>query len=159
MSNPSGAPKHETRAEISRYNCLSKWLKAVCLALYAIGILLAIVYLHNISFHGRVIENTQYYYLLFACFAAPAFLILPLRHKGSHTSKVPWYDLLITALVFGICIYFATQFWSISRTNWAPPPTLLDTVLAGIILIAALESGRRIAGLPLIIICLSLIHI
>jgi len=154
MSNPSDVPKQEIRAEVNRYNHLPNWLKAVCLALYAIGILLAIVYLHNISFHGRIIENTQYYYLLFACFAAPVFLIMPLRRKGSHINKVPWYDFLITALVFGICIYFATQAWSISRTNWAPPPTLLDTVLAGIILIASLEGGRRIAGLPLVIICL-----
>ena len=141
------------RAEFNRYQNLPKYLKVVCIVLFIAGIGLAVVYLFGFHIFGRVLLTEMYYYLLYACFASTVFLIMPLRRTERHITKIPRYDLVIAAVVFGSCIYFAVHGWEILRTGWAPPPTILTTVLAVIMLLVALETGRRIAGLPLLIIC------
>jgi len=141
------------RAEFNRYQNLPKYLKVVCLVLFTAGIGLAVVYLFGFHIFGHVLLTEMYYYLLYACFASAVFLIMPLRRTERHMTKIPRYDLVLAAVVFGSCIYFAMHAWDILRTGWAPPPTMLATVLAVIMLLVALETGRRIAGLPLLIIC------
>jgi len=146
--------EQSTRAEINRYENLPIYLKVVCLVLFTAGIGLSVVYLFGFHILGHVLVTEMYYYLLFACFASAVFLIMPFRRTERHKTKIPWYDLVLAAVVFGSCIFFATQAWSIMRTSWDPPPTTLTTVLAGIMVLIALEAGRRIAGLPLLIICI-----
>ena len=141
------------KAEFNRYQNLPKYLKVVCLVLFTAGIGLAVVYLFGFHIFGHVLLTEMYYYLLYACFASTVFLIMPLRRTERHLTKIPRYDLMIAAVVFGSCIYFAMYAWDILRTGWAPPPTMLATILAVIMLLVALETGRRIAGLPLLIIC------
>ena len=150
MANTSD---QSTRAEVNRYQKLPKFLKVVCVVLFTVGIGLSVFYLFGFTIQGQVLLTQMYYYLLYACFASTVFLIMPLRRTERHMTKIPWYDLVLAAVVFGSCIYFATQAWDISRTNWAPPPTMTATVLASIMFLVALETGRRIAGLPLLIIC------
>lgn len=142
-----------TRAEVNRYEKLPKFLKVVCLVLFTVGIGLSVFYLFGFTIFGHVLLTQMYYYLLYACFASTVFLIMPLRRTERHMTKIPWYDLVLAAVVFGSCIYFAMHAWDITRTNWAPPPTMTATVLASIMFLVALETGRRIAGLPLLIIC------
>jgi TRAP transporter 4TM/12TM fusion protein len=93
-----------------------------------------------------------YYYLLYACFSTCVFLTMPARKKDKN--RIPRYDLILAALVFGICIYFTLNAWRIVNIGWVPAPHTLAFVLACIILPLAIEGGRRMAGTPFLIICL-----
>ena len=149
MSEPSvKVPK----VEVTRYESLPKALKVICLLLWAIGIGLFIIFAFAWSIRGWVLEDVMYYYLLYATFSTCVFLTMPARKKDR--TRVPWYDLVLAALVFGICIYGASNAWSINRTIWVPAPSTLAFVLACIIFPLSLESGRRMAGLPFTLICL-----
>jgi len=140
--------------EITRYESLPQPLKIIVLVLFTVGIGLFILYVFGWSIRGWVLEYSMYYYLLYTTFSTCVFLIMPARKKDR--TRLPWYDLGLAALVFGICLFFALNYWAISRIGWLPPPSTITLVLATIIAILALESGRRIAGTPFTIICLLL---
>jgi len=120
--------------------------------LFVSGIGLAIFYLFNMSVGNMVMEGTLYYYLLYACFVAPVFITMPMRRTGRSLKKVPWWDYVMALVLFGCCVYWASQYWEISRTDWSRTPSLMNAVMAGIVMLLSLEGGRRIAGWPLVII-------
>jgi TRAP transporter 4TM/12TM fusion protein len=95
---------------------------------------------------GWVLEDVFYYYVLYATFGTTVFMCLPMRKKDR--GRIPWYDMILTALVFGICIYYVLNAHSIARVLWIPPPSTLALALPIITILIALESGRRMAGLP-----------
>jgi len=140
------------KTDIHRYAELPVWLKTICILLFVSGIGLAIFYLFNLRIGSHVMEGTMYYYLLYACFVAPVFLTMPMRRTGRSLKKVPWYDYLMALVLFGCCVYWASQYWEISRSDWSRTPSLMNAVLAGIVMLLSLEGGRRIAGWPLVII-------
>ncbi len=142
------------KVEITRYESLPKALKVICLVLWTIGIGLFILYVFGWSIRGWVLEDVLYYYLLYATLATCVFLLLPARRKDRN--RVPLYDLVLAAFIFGTCIYFASNTWEITYMGWSPAPTMPPLVLAGILCFVAVEGGRRMAGLPLAIICLLL---
>jgi len=141
-----------SKVEITRYESLPKPLKIVFLLLSTIGIGVFIWYTFGWSIRGWVLEQTRYYYILYATFATCVFLTMPMRKKDKN--RVPWYDIILAALVFGICTYFVTIAWDISYTCWVPPPSTLHLALASIIGLLALDSGRRMAGTPFLVLCL-----
>ena len=147
---PTTVPK----VEITRYESLPQPLKIICLVLFTIGIGLFIFYIFGWSIRGRTLEFMPYYYLLFACFSTCVFLTMPGRKKDRN--RIPWYDLILSTLVFGICIYFTLNAWRIVNIGWVPAPHTLALVLACIILPLAIEGGRRMAGTPFLILCLLL---
>jgi TRAP transporter 4TM/12TM fusion protein len=147
---PTTVPK----VEITRYESLPQPLKIICLVLFTIGIGLFIFYIFGWSIQGRTLEFMPYYYLLFACFSTCVFLTMPGRKKDRN--RIPWYDLILSTLVFGICIYFTLNAWRIVNIGWVPAPHTLALVLACIILPLAIEGGRRMAGTPFLILCLLL---
>jgi len=147
----------ETKGEIvsigeNRYESLPKPLKVIALCLIIAGIGLFILYTFNWSIRGWVLESVRYYYLLYLTFCPCVFLLMPARKKDLN--KIPWHDLVLAALVFGIFTYFVVKAYSISIMGWVPPRTTHDLVLATIIAVVGLEASRRIAGWPLVIICL-----
>jgi TRAP transporter 4TM/12TM fusion protein len=78
---------------------------------------------------------------------------MPARKKDKM--KLPWYDLVLATFVFGTCIYLVRNAWEIQTIGWIPPNLdLPNLVLATILAIIAIESGRRMAGLPFAILCL-----
>jgi len=142
------------KVTITRYESLPQPLKIICLVLFAIGIGLFIFYIFAWSIQGRTLEFMPYYYMLFACFSTCVFLTMPGRKKDKK--RILWYDLILAALVFGICIYFVLNAWRIVNIGWVPAPHALAFVLACIILPLAIEGGRRMAGTPFLILCLLL---
>jgi len=140
------------KAEISRYESLPQPVKVIVVILFTTGVGLFIWYVFGWSIRGWVLESVMYYYLLYTTFSTCVFLVMPARKKDK--TRLPWYDLVLAGLVFSICLFFALNYWAISRIGWIPAPSTLTLVLATIIAILALESGRRIVGMPLIVICL-----
>jgi TRAP transporter 4TM/12TM fusion protein len=141
-----------TESKLTRYESLPKVGRFVCLLLFAFGIGLFVFYINSWSIRGWVLEHVRYYYLLYAAFSTCVFLTLPARKKDM--TRLPWYDSVLATFVFGTCIYFSTKTWDIMFLGLLPPESNLDFALACIIIILALESGRRMGGTPFAIICL-----
>jgi TRAP transporter 4TM/12TM fusion protein len=138
------------KTEITRYGNLPKVLKIICCVFWATGLGFFIWYMWGWSPGGWVLEDVFYYYIIYLTFGTTVFLCLPMRKKDK--AKIPWYDIALFALVSGICIYYVLNAHSIARELWIPPPSTLALVLPIITILIALESGRRMAGLPLMII-------
>jgi len=148
------APASVTGTEMTRYQSLPKPVKIIFLLLTCLGIAAFIWYTFGWSVAGFVLEEVRYYYVLYATFAPCAFLLLPMRRRDRN--RIPWYDLIMAAVVFGICTYYTVNAWFIFFKGWVPPPGTLQLVSATIIGGLALESARRMAGLPFLIISLVL---
>jgi TRAP transporter 4TM/12TM fusion protein len=136
----------------NRYDILPNPLKVIALFLITAGLFLFILYTFGWSIRGWVLETTRYFYLIYLAFCPCVFLLIPARKKDLN--KIPWYDLVLTVLVFGIFAYFAANAYSISIMGWVPPRAIYDLILATIIAVVGLEASRRMAGWPLVIICL-----
>lgn len=141
-------------AQMNRYQILSKPLKAFCLVMWTLGCGLFMLFVFGWSIRGWVLEDVQYYYLLFLCFSTTVFLLMPIRKTAKHRAKVPWYDFIPGPIIFGIFAYFAANAWHIAHRGWVPAPNTLAIVLAIIIGLMGIEAGRRLAGWPFCIICL-----
>ena len=128
----------------SRYESLPLPLKIFCVVAFVIAIAMFCMYLFSWSIGGWILEGTLYYYLLFACLAPCVFLFLPARKRDR--GRVPWYDIVLAALMFGSFIYCASSYWAISRVSWVPAPNTFTLVLACIVGVGAIEGGRRMAG-------------
>ena len=99
---------------------------------------------------GWVFITFQYYYLLYALFFSGVFVMLSARKKDKN--RLPWYDILMAALALGISLYWMSRAWNITQLSWIPPPSTLDFALAFIFCLLALESGRRLGGIPYTVI-------
>ena len=139
------------RAEVTRYPDLSRPLKAWFLILSTAGLLLAILFIFNIAYGGKVFLPAQYYYLLIAFYSSNVFLVIPARKKDD---RVQWYDLIATLLTFGIAFYFFLNAGQITNVGWRTPPSSLQLVLGIFLSILILETGRRIAGNIYLAVCL-----
>jgi len=140
------------KIEITRYDSLPKLLKLIVIVLTIFGIGIFILYIFMWSIGGWVLTGFMYYYLLYVTFFTCVFLTLPMRKKDRN--RVPWYDLILAALVFGIFSYFAINAREIQGIGWLYDISTPRVALASIIGLLALEAGRRMAGLPFAVICL-----
>ena len=127
----------------SRYEALPIYLKIIFVTLTLFGVILSVFFIFSIRVRGLVINEITYYYLFLAAFMPGAFLILPAR---SGEKKIPWYDLLIAALGFGIAIYLAFHEYEIRQLGWSRPPNAFILGLAAIYALLLLEISRRLAG-------------
>jgi len=139
---------------ITRYQFLPKPLKGITIALTVTGLGFFILYIWSWSIRGWVLESNMFYYILYACFSTSVFLNMPMRKKDRN--RVPWYDLVLATTIFGIAAYFVANAWEITYIGWMPPPSIVPTILAGIVGLIALESGRRMAGWPFVILAVIL---
>jgi len=142
------------QTDITRYGNLPKLLKVIIITLTIFGIAIFVCHVFDWRIPGWVLHDVRYYYLIYACFTTCVFLTLPMRKTDRHKTKIPWYDLVFAALVFGICVYFSTKSETMARYGWPSATLVYDVVLATTFGILALEGGRRIAGIPFTIICL-----
>lgn len=123
----------------------------VTFALSAFGLALIVNQIFNISVFGFRPISTAYYYMIVGIFLPVAFLTTPARQADRTT--VRWYDWVLSAVAFGVAMYFATQTDNILYNGWEfqAPPTVV--ALAAVLVFLSLEAVRRCAGIPLFIIC------
>jgi TRAP transporter 4TM/12TM fusion protein len=140
--------------DLARYDNLPKPLKVIIITLTIFGIAIFICHAFDWRILGWVLRDGRYYYPIYACFTTCVFLTLPMRKTERYKTKIPWYDMVFAALVFGICVYFTIEAGTIMRYGWRSPVFVGDIILATILSVLALEGGRRMAGIPFTIICL-----
>ena len=130
-------------AETTRYERLPKFLKVIFLTLSAIGILITVGYHFGYTVGKFFLSDFAFYYLLFACFFTFTFLLMPGRKKDK---KVPLYDIVFAALIFGMSIYFFLNADSIIVGSGWIPANLFNLLLGSIFLLLVWEAARRMAG-------------
>jgi len=144
-------PRGQTKAEFEhvRYAYLPLPARIVFVALTVCGVALATVFM--LGYAGKM-SDTAYYYILFAIFGSAAFLILPLRKRDR--TRLPWYDILITLLAFGIPLFFYTNAFAIQHSGWMPPPQNYILAFSLVYCLIMLEAARRMGGLIFFLLCL-----
>lgn len=119
--------------------------------LSAAGLAIIVNQIFNLHAFGFAPISTAYYYIIVGLFMPVAMLALPMREADA--GKVPWYDWVLCAAIFGACMYFAAHAEDILNRGWdiAAPDHVV--VLSVLLVLFALEGVRRCAGLPLFIVC------
>jgi TRAP transporter 4TM/12TM fusion protein len=133
--------KQLPKFEITRYQNLAPILKVFFLILTVSGVSIVIYYLFGFRFLGVPID-AAYYYLLMAFYLPSVFLIIPASKKDK---RVPWYDVLLSILTFGIALYFVFHAWDIRTVGWVPT-TPFNFLLSVIFFFLVIEGGRRGGG-------------
>jgi len=101
---------------------------------------------------GFTLQENSYYYALVGLALAQAFIGRKAFVAGGD--GVPWYDVLLGAAAFGICMYFAWNGYNITSGGWMfAPPNDFVSLAAFVLPILVLEALRRTAGMALLIIC------
>lgn len=163
MSNsiiPPIAPPDENKDDselpaIGRYRELAKPWRAAMAVLTAAATFLAINQIFALGFFMDVtLLDGRYLYLITGLMLIMVFITFP-SHR-SNLNYVPWYDLVIMALIAVIFSYFAWNADLIILDAWeyAAPP--LGIALALVTWAIILEAGRRAGGWPIFFIVLVL---
>lgn len=136
-----------------RHRALYGGWHTVCLIFSAIGLFLGIIYIFNLKPFGVTILDNSYYYLLIAIFVSMVFIIYPAA-KARNKAKIPWYDIVLSALCIVSSIYLAWHGKQSCLEGWtfaAPlPATVFSVILWGLLI----ESVRRAGGTIIALICL-----
>lgn len=98
---------------------------------------------------GLQIYNEQFIAVMLAVSLALAFLYLPARRNRPRT-RVPWYDVLLAAVVFTAGIYLAVKYPDLVDLVLLRPPEAVAVGCA--IILLGLEALRRATGNVLLII-------
>lgn len=140
------SPKADS-GEILRLGKLGSWQHIVFLLLSVCGIGLAVCYLFGVQFSGKVLLNVEYYWLFIGIFSAAVFLAIP---AGKMTASPPWYDIVLSVIIFAICIYFFLNAEDMIIMGWSHIPLGIVTWLI------MMEAGRRTGGTSYLMVILIL---
>lgn len=123
----------------------------VTFALSLAGLAIIVNQIFNLQTLGFRPISTSYYYIIVGLFMPVAFLSSPARETDAE--RVRWYDWVLAAAAFAICIYFSAHTDEILNRGWEYQAPTHVTFMAGGLVLLSLEAVRRCAGLPLFIIC------
>ncbi|HUG78805.1 MAG TPA: TRAP transporter fused permease subunit, partial [Burkholderiales bacterium] len=130
----------------ARYRRLPPAWRVALIALVLGAIGLALNQLLNLGFFvGRTLLESAYLYWLCALLVGSVFLLVP-AGKRARRDGVPWYDVALFALSFGVFAYFALNAHRIITEGWEykAPREAVWIAYAGWLML--LEATRRAGG-------------
>ena len=119
----------------------AKWL------VFILSLLFAAVQLYS-AFTGRI-AATQLRPLHLGFVMMLVFLIYPISKKARRNT-LPIYDVFLSALAMGVCLYIALQ--HVELANRINKNTQLDLWVGGILIVLLFECCRRVVGLPIMVV-------
>jgi len=119
----------------------AKWL------VFIMSLLFAAVQLYS-AFTGRI-AATQLRPLHLGFVMMLVFLIYPISKKARRDT-LPIYDIFLSALAMGVCLYIALQ--HVELANRINKNTQLDLWVGGILIVLLFECCRRVVGLPIMVV-------
>ena len=119
----------------------AKWL------VFILSLLFAGVQLYS-AFTGRI-AATQLRPLHLGFVMMLVFLIYPISKKARRDT-LPIYDILLSALAMGVCLYIALQ--HVELANRINKNTQLDLWVGGLLIVLLFECCRRVVGLPIMVV-------
>jgi TRAP transporter 4TM/12TM fusion protein len=130
---------------------LTKFWSLIVIALTIFGILFAVNKVFRLDMLGILQYSNSYIYALCASLLSIIFVLYPGSNKLS-SKKLPWYDIVLFALMIGIPGYFALIGYDILSQGWDFTPPMYIAVLAIIFALLILEALRRVGGTVLFIV-------
>jgi len=111
----------------------------------------AVIFILDIPLYltGTSLFNQQYMALFWCLVAALIFLTTPASKKATGPK---WYDLLLAGLSLLVGFYVTIYYYQILQGLGTP--TMLQVILGCLAVLLVLESTRRVAGWPIVIIVL-----
>ena len=133
-----------TQPEVSRFRSLSKRLRLLIkLLLITLPVAGVFFIMDTPSYLGWDFLREQYYGLFLAIVFASVFLLVPAT-KGAPRNRVPWYDVILSILGFGVGLYVAILYPEIlSRLGIITPDRVIMSTIA---ILLVLEGARRLTG-------------
>ena len=119
----------------------AKWL------VFILSLLFAAVQLYS-AFTGRI-AATQLRPLHLGFVMMLVFLIYPITKKARRDT-LPIYDIFLSALAMGVCLYIALQ--HVELANRINKNTTLDLWVGGLLIVLLFECCRRVVGLPIMVV-------
>jgi len=133
-----------TEPEFSRFRSLSKQLRFLTkLLLIALPVVGVFFIMDTPSYLGWAFLREQYYGIVLAIIFACVFLLVPAT-KGAARNRVPWYDVILSILGFGVGLYVAIFYPEILR--WLGIITPDRVIMSTIAILLILEGARRLTG-------------
>ncbi len=122
-------------------------------AIVGIGIFgIALNYIFNLGFFGRVMLENSYLYVLVGLGSFQIFILY--APFEAVRGRVPWFDVALGATGMGGFSYFAWYGLEISAEGWMLSPPNDGVVWLSVVLcLIVLEGLRRVAGLAIFILC------
>ena len=133
-----------TQPEVSRFRSLGKGLRLLIkLLLITLPVAGVFFIMDTPSYLGWDFLREQYYGLVLAIVLASVFLLVP-PTKGAARNRVPWYDIILSILGFGVGLYVAILYPEIlSRLGIITPDRVIMSTIA---ILLVLEGARRLTG-------------
>ncbi len=137
----------DTEVQKLRYRELPERWRMVMAVMTACAIALAINQIFNFGFGiGYVMLDSRYMYLITGVMLAMVFITFPAsKHSPTH---VPWYDIVIMAVIAVIFSYYAFFAERIVLEAWEYSAPAIGVWLALVTWVIVLEAGRRAGGWP-----------
>jgi len=136
----------------ARYRALPPAWRGVLIALVVGAIGLALNQLLNLGFFvGHTLLDSAYLYWLGALLVGSVFLLIPAGPRARRDA-VPWYDVLLFALSFGVFAYFALNAQRLVEEGWEykAPREAIWIAYAGWLML--LEATRRAGGTAVFVV-------
>jgi TRAP transporter 4TM/12TM fusion protein len=141
-----------TQPEISRFRNLSRRLHLLTRLLLIAVPLVGIFFIMDIpSYLGWDLLRGQYYGIVLAIVLCSVFLLVP-PTKRAQRDRVPWYDVVLSILGFGVGLYVAILYPSI--LSWLGIITPDRVIVSSVAILLILEGVRRLTGWVLPSLCL-----
>jgi TRAP transporter 4TM/12TM fusion protein len=104
---------------------------------------------------GWSVFREQYLSLFLGLILGSAFLSVP-SHKGASRKHAPWYDIILAAMGFGICLYSFVTYpeYVLTGPVYMGPET---AILGLLIILLVAEATRRLVGWAMVILMLILL--
>ncbi len=163
----------QAEVSVDRHRKLSPFWWTILLASALLSVALSIYVIFGLGNRlGTYVPlETEYFYAMLGLLLPLVFLLYqPWRGVGP-TNSVPWYDVLLAAVTFGISVYFVLHGNEILEDGWEYVPITsgslvvfgydlipddLPAYLAFIMWAIVLEAARRGGGMPIFAICVLL---
>ncbi|TAK46396.1 MAG: TRAP transporter fused permease subunit [Betaproteobacteria bacterium] len=136
----------------ARHRALPPLWRAVLVVLVLAAIGLALNQLLNLGFFvGTTLIDSAYLYWLCALLVGSVFLLMPAT-RGARRDGVPWYDVLLFLLSFGVFTYFALNAQRVVLEGWEykAPREAVWIAYAGWLML--LEATRRAGGTAVFVV-------
>lgn len=144
---------------------LTLFWKIVVVILTVLGIIGTMNQVFFWSLFGISLPTNSFLFLISACFLPIVFIIYPVSKpkmdvaditesdpapkeaKSSAKAGVPWYDIVLAAIMLSSAMWFATKGPEISEYGWSLIAPTMATALSVVYWLLVLEILRRCAGL------------
>ena len=157
LSRQAEAAVDQAEASVSRHRDLGPVWMTIVVTASTLSVLASIYFIFNVHLMIGVKvfgEETEYYYFMLAMLLPLVFLLYPPWRNVGPMDRVPWYDILLSLIVFAVSIVFAAhgeenllEGWEYAAPEWAVYASYFMWLMV-------LEATRRAGGMPIFVICL-----